>query len=332
MQEQIQAVREESAEQLRMMREQMHEQSDQMKQLREQMDFMTKGMSANSTQASPRLSYADVARTPPTSRPSTIQSISWLRTTPSAFSDTWCCTIDTSRVTEADRGKAQAGEVRQAIEEHMRSREGQRNWRCAAVVKDVRNTDRIKVICRDEAEMQLVKETAENTAMKGARVLRDQLFPVKVDGTNRTAVLDSNGDMLSGVRDALGKENDVTIAKIHWLSNKENGKTYGSMVIYLTKGADAKRLLEEGRFHLAGESGSTNIFEPRQGPVQCYRCWNMGHKAFVCKTGQACGRCAEQGHQHRQCQAAEPSCARCGGPHEAFSRNCGARATQEDAN
>ena len=84
--------------------------------------------------------------------------------------------------------------------------------------------------------MQLVKETAEKTAIKGARVLRDQLFPVKVDGANRTAVLDSNGDMLSGVRDALGKENDVTIAKIHWLSNKENGKTYGSMVIYLTKG------------------------------------------------------------------------------------------------
>ncbi|KAJ0126075.1 hypothetical protein HZ326_30822, partial [Fusarium oxysporum f. sp. albedinis] len=192
-------------------------------------------------QASPQPSYADGARTPPRSQPSNIRSLSSMRTTPSAFSDTWCCTIDISRVSEEDRGKAQAGGVRQAIEEEMGSKEGQQSWRCAAVVRDVRNADRIKVICRDEAEMQLTKQTAEKTAIKGARVLRDQLFPVKVDGANRTAVLDLKGDILPGAMEALGKENEVTIAKIHWLSDKENGKTYGSMVIHVTKGADAVR-------------------------------------------------------------------------------------------
>jgi hypothetical protein len=85
-------------------------------------------------------------------------------------------------VSEEDRGKAQVGGVRQAIEEEMRIKEGQHSWRCAAVVRDVRNADRIKVICRDEAEMQLVKQTAQKTTIKGARVLSDQLFPVKVDG------------------------------------------------------------------------------------------------------------------------------------------------------
>jgi hypothetical protein len=169
------------------------------------------------------------------------------------------------------------------------------------VVRDIRNADRIKVIYRDEAEMQLIKQTAQKTAIKGARVLRDQLFPVKVDGANRTAVLDSNDDILSGAMEALCEENEVIIAKIHWLSNKENGKTYGSMVIYVTKGVDVKRLLEERWFHLAGESVSTNIFEPRQGPVQCYKCWNTGHKAFACKKEQVCGRFAQQGHQLRQC-------------------------------
>jgi hypothetical protein len=128
-------------------------------------------------------------------------------------------------------------------------------------VKDVRNADRIKVICRDEAEMQLVKQTAQTTAIKGARVLRDQLFPIKVDRANDTVVLDSNGDIPPRAMEVLGKENEVTIDKIHWLSDKKNGKTYGSMV---TKGVDAKKLLEERWFHLAGESASTNIFEPRQ--------------------------------------------------------------------
>lgn len=52
---------------------------------------------------------------------------------------------------------------------------------------------------------------------------------------------------------ALGQENEATIAKIHWLSDRENGKMCESMVIYVTKGNDAKRLLEErsknGRDH-----------------------------------------------------------------------------------
>lgn len=68
--------------------------------------------------------------------------------------------------------------------------------------------DRIKVICRDETEMQLVEQTAQKTSTKSARVLRDQLYPVKVDGADRTAVLDLNGNILSGAMEALGKEND----------------------------------------------------------------------------------------------------------------------------
>jgi hypothetical protein len=248
-----------------------------------------------------------------------------MRTTPSSFTDTLFCTIDTSRVIQEDRGKVQVGEVRQAIEEKVRARDGRESWRCAAVVKDARNPDRIKVICRDEEEMQLVKDVAEKTVVKGARVLRDQLYPVKVDGANRTAVLDSSGNVLPGAEEALGRENEVTIAKMHWLSDKENGKMYGSMVIYVTKASDARRLLEERYFHLAGESASTNVFERHQGPAQCYNCWETGHKAFACSKTQRCGKCAETGHRHRDCQAVEPKCVLCGGPHESFSRNCRVR-------
>ncbi|KAM5526660.1 zinc knuckle [Fusarium oxysporum f. sp. phaseoli] len=160
--------------------------------------------------------------------------------------DTLFCTTDTSRVSEEDRDKAQVGEVRQAIEE------------------------------------KLAREAAERTVEKGARVLRDQPYPVKVDGANRTAVLDSSGNILPGAAEALGKENEATIAKMHWLSNKENGKMYGTMVIYVTKASDARRLLEERYFHLAGESASTNVFERRQGHAQCCNCQELGRKAYAC--------------------------------------------------
>ena len=56
------------------------------------------------------------------------------------------------------------------------------------------------------------------------------------------------------------------MAKIVWLSKKDVPKAYGSMVVYVTKGSDARRLLAEGFFHVAGESGTTGVFKRRTRP------------------------------------------------------------------
>ena len=89
------------------------------------------------------------------------------------------------------------------------------------------------------------KEAAQKTVLAGARVLRAQLYLVKVDNANRTAILDPEGKVLLGVADVLGKENDVYIAKIGWLSRKDRGKAYGLIVVYVTKGCEAARLLQD---------------------------------------------------------------------------------------
>jgi hypothetical protein len=152
--------------------------------------------------------------------------------------------------------------------------------------------------------------------------LRDQLYLVKVDNANRSAVLDAQGKVLPRAAKVLGKENEVNIAKIAWLSRRDEGKLYGSMVVYVTKGSDAARLLQDQYFHLAGESAYTSIFEPRFGPKQCYKCQELGHKAFSCTKPLVCARCAQAGHHHSECQVAIPKCIPCGGPHELFSRKC----------
>jgi hypothetical protein len=86
------------------------------------------------------------------------------------LTDTLYCTIDTSRVEEEDKNKAHPGAIRKAIEEEIRTREGQDKWRCAAVIRDARNTDWIRIACRDEAELQRVKEAAQKTAAEGSEV------------------------------------------------------------------------------------------------------------------------------------------------------------------
>jgi hypothetical protein len=85
----------------------------------------------------------------------------------------------TSRVEEEGESKAQPGTIRQAIEQELRKSEDRKTWRYVAVIKDPRSTTRIRITCRNEAELQLVKEAAEKSAVAGARLLRDQLYPVR---------------------------------------------------------------------------------------------------------------------------------------------------------
>jgi hypothetical protein len=272
--------------------------------------------------SSPSPSYAEVARTPPNSWPSNVRTLTSMGTTPSRMTDTLYCTIDTSRVREEDKSMAHPGAIRKAIEEEIRTGEGQEKWRCAAVTRDARNTERIRIACRNEAELQRVKGAAQKAVVEGAKILRDQLYPVKVDNVNRTAVLDREGKVLPGAAEVLGQENEVSIGKMAWLSRRDSGKIYGSMVVYVTKRSDAARLLQDQYFHVAGESGCTGVFEPRYGPKQCFRCQELGHKSFSCTNPQICARCAEEGHHHSECHAAIPKCVPCGGPHESFSRSC----------
>ena len=278
---------------------------------------------AGSAQTSPQASYAQVARTPPTSQPSNVRTLTSTNTTPSTFTDTLYCTIDTSRMEDDKRAAVTAGTVRAAIEKEIRATgEQKKDWRCRAVTMDPRKPQHIKIGCRDETEHRLVKQGAEKTNASGARVLRDELYPIKVDSVRRTAVLDENDNIRDGAAEAFGQENETTVAKVAWLSRKDNGKAYGSMVVYLTKAAEARKFLEEGFFYAGGESGYTRIFERRERPEQCYNCQQVGHKAFQCKNAQTCGRCAKQGHSHHGCEATVPKCIPCGGPHESFSRHC----------
>ncbi|KAJ6168143.1 hypothetical protein N7497_000986 [Penicillium chrysogenum] len=209
-------------------------------------------------------------------------------------------------MTESESEKASAGSIRATIETEIRKMDDHAHWRCRAVTVSPRDTNRIRIACRDEAEHQLVKKVAEAKIGAGARVLRDELYPTKVDSVKRTAVLDENHEILAGAAAALGEENETTVAKMTWLSSKETAKPYGSMVVYLTKGTDARRLLADGYFHVGGESGTTSVFEYRPRPVQCYNCQEIGHKAFQCKKIQKCAKCATEGHHHSRCDHTVP--------------------------
>ena len=287
---------------------------DELKRIREQLEAITA-----SAAATPHISLADVMRSPPSSQPSNIPSGN---ISPSNLTDAFYCTVDTSRVEKEEGELITASAIRTIVESEVRAGEGQSSWRCQALTKDRRSPTRIRIVCRDEAEHQMVKRLVGAKLARGARVLRDELYPIKVDNVKRIAVLDEAGNIRTGAAEAFGKENDTQIAKIVWLSKRDIPKAYGSMVVYLTKGSDSRRLLSEGFFYAGGESGYARAFERRLRPNQCYNCQQVGHKAFQCNNTQVCGKCAKEGHHHSTCNGTIFKCVLCGGPHESFSRNC----------
>jgi hypothetical protein len=297
--------------------------TEELKQVHDRLDAIGSNPALNNyVNASPNRSYAEVARSPPNSSLGNVVSISSMGTTPSTMTDTLYCTIDTSKVANDDLDKISTGAVRVAVEKEMRTTTDQANWRCRAVTKDAKNPHRLRIACRDEAEHKAVKHAIEANLTPGVRILRDELFPIRVDNVNRTAVLDETGNIRNGAAEALSGENDTQIAKIAWLSNRDLPKAYGSMVVYLNRGSDAHRFLLEGFFYAGGESGYTKTFERRQRPAQCYNCQELGHKAYQCTKAQICGKCAKEGHRHTECTETILKCVLCRGPHESFSRNC----------
>ncbi|KIX95541.1 uncharacterized protein Z520_08661 [Fonsecaea multimorphosa CBS 102226] len=49
------------------------------------------------------------------------------------------------------------------------------------MTRDATVTSRIKIACRNEEELHMVKKAVEAKGAAGIRVLRDELYPIKVD-------------------------------------------------------------------------------------------------------------------------------------------------------
>lgn len=291
-------------------------------EMRVQLETFTAAASRVTEHSSPPATYAEVARTPPGSAPSNLRTISSGITLSSAVTDTLYCTVDGSRVATEDVSKVTAAGIRSMLEHEMRSEQQSPQWRCRAVTKDPKDASRVRVMCRNEEEQQTIKQLAEAKLPQGARVLRDDLHPIRVDNVLRNAVLDQDGAELPNVTEMLSEQNETHVTKVTWLSDRFL-KQHGSIVVYLQKPSDARRFLADGFFRAGDLSGRTAPFKRSVRPNQCFNCQELtNHKAYQCKKPQMCGKCAEEGHHHSVCTATIPKCIPCGGPHESFSKNC----------
>ena len=131
-----------------------------------------------------------------------------------------------------------------------------------------------------------------------------------------------DGTLRANIALELAAENETELAKVAWLSKKQNGKAYKSLIAYFTKGSETQRFLHKGYMYVGRESANMSRFEPSEGPPRCYNCQVFGHKGFSCKAEKRCGYCAQTGHLWNDCTTMEPKCSSCSGPYAVNSKTC----------
>lgn len=245
--------------------------------------------------------------------------------------EVFSCIIDTTEVPIEKREQATPGPLRKAIEEEVQKDRTQHGWKCVAATKPFGKSGKVKIIGRNDADIQKVEQAVPKIPIQGLRILPKLAHRVRIDNVNRTAILDEAGRVRDNAIEAIRRENGVKAIKLAWLSNKDNGKAYGSMVLYIQERSEATRLLEGQYLNIKGESAYVRTFEERMGPTQCYNCQELRHKAWECKKEQKCSRCAEPGHRYTECTSEAQKCVRCSGPHGSNSKACRMRSIDTDA-
>ena len=94
LQAQLREFKEDFSRETTASRDELQNTKEELRQVQEQLEVIK--TTTTSAQSSPQASYADVARTPPLSQPTNLPTLSSMRTTPSSFTDTFHCTVDTS--------------------------------------------------------------------------------------------------------------------------------------------------------------------------------------------------------------------------------------------
>jgi hypothetical protein len=146
------------AQELSQVRDQPAQVCGELEQTRLQLDTL------NKTETSQSLvqTYADAARMTSTSMSS--QSSSAAR---SATPEPVFCTVDPTRVPEDHIGDVTPTMIRKTVEQEMRQSSDHLHWRCVAVTRDGRNASRLRIIGRNEEEIQKIKTILETRKAPG---------------------------------------------------------------------------------------------------------------------------------------------------------------------
>ena len=123
------------------------------------------------------------------------------------------CVMDFSQVEHCEGTlKADPVALRKKIEEEIQKQD--KKFRVKAVIRDRRSPDHLPILFRNEEELKNVKSTAAAIATHRSRVLRDQLYPVKINNARADVILIPDNSLKPNIASEIAEENNTKLTKV----------------------------------------------------------------------------------------------------------------------
>jgi len=117
--------------------------------------------------------YTAIAKTSLNSCFSNILPVLSELTVSSTYTDTSYCIIDMFWANMTEKLKANPVTVREVIEKEIHKQQDKENWRCIAVMRNIKNHNCIWIMGRDVQETKVIKKVTEKVIVNDLRMLRD---------------------------------------------------------------------------------------------------------------------------------------------------------------
>ena len=167
----------------------------------------------------------------------------------------------------------------------------------------------------------LVKATSQRQASKLPEIKTIASHEVVI--TAHTALNQSKGTVFSETLSACKIEEieevlrDQGATKVERMKRRVNGvlvDTHRHIITFNKPDPPPTIRISDWHFELL------DLYIPT--PMQCINCQKLGHTKNHCRrAAPVCARCAQEGHQARDCQN-EPKCANCDGAHRSMDKKC----------
>lgn len=199
-----------------------------------------------------------------------------------------------------------------------------------------RITNGIRLQCKSPEQAKALRTMDWNTAFEGLKVHKPQ-YGIVVHGVSTAdlAHMFENEDVMTAtIKEWEAANSGLTIAKITRLRRKPRVTANGeplktqSVVVHTEDPHAADKCIRFG-FFIDSLHYKTARYAPQCFLIQCYKCFQYGHRATHCKHKEKCGNCGAGNHQTKDCKSAEHTCCRCKGNHQAWSLECPDRAAEQ---